>query len=274
METLGEALSAKAAEARQIEPTHIGPAGPAFAGEEFAGDWKAAVDHLSSVQDGEISGLLSHPDIGPIDLVWGQYDPAKPNAGAGVTLADVLNDFEKVSTGRLMLPNLVAGVPVQAVVRLSIPPQSGGSFLSPISVRLAWDETVDGKTSRRSLHARLDPVPALALEVFSDWPSNPLVLEQEALLMIARAQKEAARAMERGDIEGTHRLFDRAVGYAQGSPQTASVLSEIAAIGTLREEVDRGNKARVTKLAKARSFFRTHSRSDVLDKQERPKDEP
>ncbi len=108
VETLGEALSAKAAEARQIEPTHIGPSGPAFSGDDFAGDWKAAVDHLSSVRDGEISGILSHPEIGPIDVVWGSYDP---ETGNGAGLAKIIGKHPDMVEG---LPELVRSLPVES----------------------------------------------------------------------------------------------------------------------------------------------------------------
>lgn len=104
---LGDALSAKAAEVRQIEPTHVGPTGPVFAADDFSGDWKAAVDHLSSVKDGEISGMLSHPDVGPIDLVWGEFNPERPNAGLG--LAKIISKHPEVVEN---LPDLIAGMTV------------------------------------------------------------------------------------------------------------------------------------------------------------------
>lgn len=40
----------------------------------------------------------------------------------GVNVADVLNDFDRLPTGRFKLPNLVAGSPILAVVRLNVPP--------------------------------------------------------------------------------------------------------------------------------------------------------
>src|SRR5262245_58598548 len=42
-----------------------------------------------------------------------------------VTVADVLNDLDRLPTGRLKLPNLIAGMPVLVLVRLSVPPMTG-----------------------------------------------------------------------------------------------------------------------------------------------------
>ena len=79
----------------------------------------------------------------------------------GAAVADVLNDFEKAPTGRLMLPNLVVGMPVQVLVRLSVPPQTAPSSL--LGVRLAWDDP--RSHDRRVSEARLDPLPLATL----DW---------------------------------------------------------------------------------------------------------
>src|SRR5262249_50657397 len=38
-----------------------------------------------------------------------------------VRVAEVLNDFDKVPTGRWKIPNLIVGMPVTAVVRLTVP---------------------------------------------------------------------------------------------------------------------------------------------------------
>ena len=69
----------------------------------------------------------------------------KPKNGAAVS--DVLNDFDKSPTGRLMLPNLVVDMPVFVVVRLKLPPSPAGT--TPLEIRLAWDApgTADGGCS-------------------------------------------------------------------------------------------------------------------------------
>src|SRR5690606_13530065 len=84
--TLGEDLSVKAAEARGVEATHTGPMGPVFAGENFD-DWKSAVTFMRERQEGEIPGLITHPDLGPIDVVWGRHDD---ETGKGFGLSHII----------------------------------------------------------------------------------------------------------------------------------------------------------------------------------------
>ena len=55
----------------------------------------------------------------------------------GVVLADVLNDLDRLPTGRLKLANLIAGIPLIIVVRLNVPPVSEEKELCHF--RLAWN---------------------------------------------------------------------------------------------------------------------------------------
>ncbi len=70
----------------------------------------------------------------------------------GGTVVEVLNDLDRNSLGRLMLPNLVVGMPIQVVVRLKLTaaPRKAehGRF------RLAWDDPKGGKRHSVSLDAR------------------------------------------------------------------------------------------------------------------------
>ena len=86
-ETIGEGLSSAASSARGV-----GPFGPVSTPEEV-GDWTAAVRLLSEQKTGEIPGMLDHPELGPIDVVWGSYDPQK-ETGAG--LAKIMGKHPEV----------------------------------------------------------------------------------------------------------------------------------------------------------------------------------
>lgn len=101
--SLGETLSMKASDARGT-----GPFGPINNPEPFRSDWAGAVELLSREQTGEISGLLSHPEIGPIDVVWGHYDPATEK-GAG--MAKITKKHPEVVDN---LPELIASMPVKS----------------------------------------------------------------------------------------------------------------------------------------------------------------
>ncbi|WP_062203477.1 hypothetical protein [Aureimonas sp. AU12] len=90
-----------------VEPIGTGPAGPVYPREPFADNWTAAVDFLSRRRDGEIAGLLSHPDVGPIDVIWGRYDAARDN---GLGLAKIAEKHPEVLED---LPSILAGTTVK-----------------------------------------------------------------------------------------------------------------------------------------------------------------
>ena len=107
----------------------------------------------------------------------------EPRAGAMVT--EVLNDLQRTTTGRLMLPNLLVGMPALVAVRLKLPPSPGRTNL--LDVRLAWDAPRNG--GRRVLGAALGGLPARPMAAWLNLPEDPDVRMQVALLMAARARK-------------------------------------------------------------------------------------
>ena len=81
-----------------VEP-EVGPHGPIHS--HLATNYRAALDRLMTDQDGEVPGALSHPEIGAIDLIWGNR-----NAGLAHIAAkhpEVLDD----------LPEIIAGMQVK-----------------------------------------------------------------------------------------------------------------------------------------------------------------
>lgn len=75
-----------------------GPFGPVFYG--YEGRWQDAALRLEEVQSGEAPGALSHPDIGPIALVWGEEGSSRSDGyGLAKILAwhpEVLEDLQGV----------------------------------------------------------------------------------------------------------------------------------------------------------------------------------
>ena len=105
--------------------------------------------------------------------------------GAGAMVTEVLNDLQRTTTGRLMLPNLLVGMPALVAVRLKLPPSPGRTNL--LDVRLAWDAPRNG--GRRVLSAALGGLPARPMAAWLNLPEDPDVRMQVALLMAARARK-------------------------------------------------------------------------------------
>jgi hypothetical protein len=77
--------SSVALETTSEEEVASGPFGPILRG--FEGRWREAALELEKRQTGDAIGALNHPDVGPIDLVWGN---AGTNASNGAGLAKLL----------------------------------------------------------------------------------------------------------------------------------------------------------------------------------------
>jgi hypothetical protein len=90
---------------------------------------------------------------------------------------------------------------------------------------------------------------------------DPAVREQEVLLMAARAQKEASRAYERGDVAGSRDCLARSHFLTASVPATASTIDELAAIAEMREALEQGQGSHLRKFAKFRSYLRRQGRS-------------
>ena len=177
----------------------------------------------------------------------------------GATVSEVLNDYERVATGRLKLPNLIVGMPVLAVVRLNVPPRSHP--LSPLEVRLAWDDP--RAQGRRTLRVALDALPALPLAEWSRLPDNFEVSEQAALLIMARAQKEAGFAAQRGDHGLTMTFLNHARSSASTIMGSPMIEDELRAIDAIEAALQAGDHAHSGKLAKFRSYQRRNSQSPL-----------
>ena len=175
----------------------------------------------------------------------------------GVAVADVLNDLRREPGGALTLPNLVVGMPILVLVRLNLRPRPEAGPVC--SFRLSWDDPEGGPRRERS--SAFDAPEVMPLEWWAAMPEEASVVEQEALLMSARAQKEAAGAIDRGDPNRSRGCLDEARRWAESAPGSAATHDELRAIAATREALDSGAYLRMSKLAKFRSYSRSHSRA-------------
>ena len=178
----------------------------------------------------------------------------EPRAGAMVT--EVLNDLQRTTTGRLMLPNLLVGMPALVAVRLKLPPSPGRTNL--LDVRLAWDAPRNG--GRRVLGAALGGLPARPMAAWLNLPEDPDVRMQVALLMAARAEKEAAAAAERGDGTQTREWLVVARERLQSVPASSDTQTELTALDDLEAALQAGSQESFIKGSKFRAYRRSHSR--------------
>jgi Ca-activated chloride channel family protein len=169
----------------------------------------------------------------------------------GVSVSDLLNDLDRTATGRYKLPNLVVSMPLNLVVRLSVEPRP---YQGPCcGFRLAWNPPRDAPRQVRYLDLDLPSVPR------SEWdlmPQHPDVVEQVALLMSARARREAAQAYERGDLAGSAQLLEAAICCTAAAPETAGTLEDREAIERLVTDFREGDAAKFLKRAKQQYWGR------------------
>ncbi len=157
--------------------------------------------------------------------------------GTGVTLAvepasgvtaEVLNELDATPAGTYRLPNLVSGMPVNGVVRVTVP---GGAGEVPVArFRVEW--TPANGDGRRAAVAGIT-LPAVPAAVWDALQENADVREQVGLLLAARAKKAATRASERGDRAGSQMHLAAAREALAASPMTAAVLDDCDAVDEL-----------------------------------------
>ena len=118
----------------------------------------------------------------------------------GVTVVDVLNDFEIDGTGRYILPNLTAGSPLDVVVRMRVPAHNAGDVSQAALFEVAYIEQVSRSPVAITAHfeARFESSETVAAHV-----SNLEVVESVRLLMNARARRQAIAKMDAGDFEAS-----------------------------------------------------------------------
>ncbi|MBD2259414.1 VWA domain-containing protein [Pseudanabaena sp. FACHB-2040] len=173
----------------------------------------------------------------------------------GVVIKDMLNDLDTTEAGAYKLPNLVVGVPINLVVRLQIPAMSQISELCQIC--LSWDDP--NQSERQSLQVILQ-MPVVKAEQMSDFPAHPEVQEQVALLMAARARKEAIDRADAGDLVGASRSLRHAQSMIAAMPQSLEMCSEMDALKDLDVDFLGGHTAKARKKALSQRFDRQRSR--------------
>ncbi len=199
-----------------------------------------SAEQLPTIFETELSGLAA---------TLGQRVSLGVKANNGVAVMDVLNDFEKTDTRRYKLPNLMVGSPIQVVVRLQVPALSQSREL--MQVRLAWDDA--DHPGRQVLRAGLE-LPLVSAEQFSDFPANESVQEQVALLMAARARREAIMYSDRGDYAAASTSLSNARMAMAAMTPSEALLEEQAILEDLESDYQSGNVTSARKKAFSQFF--------------------
>jgi Ca-activated chloride channel homolog len=168
---------------------------------------------------------------------------------SAATVSEVFNDMDRNSFGRLMLPNLTVGMPITVALRLNVPAISREAEVCRF--RLAWDDPKTGE--RRSMYAGLT-LPATSRAEWEAMPAHPLVLEQVAIQMAARARKEAVAAHDRGDASASRSLMGHSASFLCAVPASPQVLRELAETQEAAALLNDDDVAMFRKLARHQSY--------------------
>ncbi len=175
---------------------------------------------------------------------------------AGVEIVELFNDLDVNPNGRFRLPNLIMGNPLDIAVRLKVPAMERETELCYF--RLAWNspEQQDRQKIRETL--RLPVVSSAQLEEF---PFNSEVRQQVALMMTARAKKEAVRMVDRGDYDTASQMLQTTRQQLLDNPDLSMSAPEAEALADLDEELKSGQLLSYRKMSRHQSYSRSNLRS-------------
>jgi Ca-activated chloride channel family protein len=173
----------------------------------------------------------------------------------GVTVAEILNDLDHLPSGRLKLPNLIAGMPVLVVVRLHVPALAQEGEVCRF--RLAWNSPE--QEGRQQIRVGLS-LPAVGSATWEALAANVEVQERAALLLITRLKKEATRSLERGDPDGAARWVEEAKRILAAAPATPEMSREAQALAAIEDHLKSGAWRKFGKLAKYQAYRRRQSK--------------
>jgi Ca-activated chloride channel family protein len=171
-----------------------------------------------------------------------------------ITLAEVLNDLDVNVKGRYSLPNLVIGNPIEVVVRLKVPAMAQGSGLCYF--RLAWNAPEQQKRQKLRVALRL---PAVSSAQLREFPFNPEVQQQVALMMAARAKNEAVQLADRGNYEAASQLLQQTRQQMLTTPELSLTGPEAEALADLDSELQARNISSYRKMSRSQSHSRSYS---------------
>lgn len=174
-----------------------------------------------------------------------------------VKVVDVLNDLDKNSYGRYKLPNLVVGCPIAILVRLSIPAQSKVTDLC--TFRLAWDDPQQEQRQVIKVTLRL---PVVSIARLEEFPLNPEVQQQVALLMTARARQEAVQQMDVGNYAAAKSCLQNARSQVLACAPSPIMEKEAELLRLLEADLDLGDVKKSRKKAVFESYNLRRSRPD------------
>ncbi len=178
----------------------------------------------------------------------------------GIEVVDVLNDFDRTDFGNWMLPSLVAGSPLQVLLRLRVPAlRAESGDLGPqrlAAIRLAWDRPGRG---RRDLYVDLE-LPVLPSDELDHLPTDDAVRSAEAVFQAQRAKREMMEAARQGRYNDARQAIRRSAQMVGNAPSSLEVLEERVLHRALAQRLEEGDVDSLLKHASYERYARRRSR--------------
>lgn len=169
---------------------------------------------------------------------------------AGVEVKEVLNNLETNSKGRFKLPNLVAGNPIEVVVRLEVPPMEGETILCYF--RLAWNDPK--QSDRQKMRVALQ-LPVATDAKLAELPANSEVLQVAMQLQMANAKQEIVQHIDAGDYAAAKETLRSAKEQLVASPQLDMLEQELDEVKQLEKSFADGEIKRSRKMSHSQSYI-------------------
>jgi Ca-activated chloride channel family protein len=172
----------------------------------------------------------------------------------GVELSDVLNDLERDPDGALTLPNLIGGLPVEVVVRLTIQP--GVEATPLVRFQVEYESPSEGA----QVITQELTLPAVESATWEALPTNPDVLERGVLQLAGRAKRQLARHLDRQEVEAAREVLRQARSSLDGLPATERVEQERRDLGEIERFLEQGDLGSTRKTSTSQHYQRSHSK--------------
>ena len=205
------------------------------------------------VEDPEQLPAIFGAELAGLAATVGRDATLKVETGPGVTVADHLNDLDKLPDGRLKLPTLVGGLPVYVVVRLNLP--SASATLPVATVTLGW--TADGKSHSATASVTLPAVGG------SSWHAlAPVVEVQEraAILLVARHKRAATAASAAGDNSTARKWLAEARAVLAAAPATPELVRQAQTLARMEDLFKTGQHEKFRKRGRYEAYSDSHSK--------------
>lgn len=175
-----------------------------------------------------------------------------------VEVVDVFNDFELTKQGEFKLPNLVMSNPFTVLVRLQVPTMAESTPLCYF--RLAWDEP--DQPERQKLRVPLE-MPVVLGSQLDELTLNADVQREVALMLSARAKKEASKKVKEGDYGAAMDLLQETKQVVFSAPSSLLMEQEAQSIDSLNDDLQARRLQTYQKRAKYEEQYTRRSFAQV-----------